>query len=205
MSRIKRVKKNEAYPTWWPNYRADRSIRIPVILLNSTSPRGTVGVVRTTQLWISLELSSEETETKRSIQYPMCLKRTATINPPRPSSALTGHYHTQKARPLHHPPPFRLRASAPHQTPLAFPIFLFSSTSSSSPSSNFENTPYPLCACLVRDATYAGRVTRQLPSLPPGRCPLTRANDRSAFHSFHVAFAFDLTLPLSLIPFSLLL
>lgn len=36
------------------------------------------------------------------------------------------------------------------------------------------------------NATYAGRVTRQLPSHPPGRSPLTRANDRSL-----IAFRLD--------------
>jgi hypothetical protein len=45
MSRTKREKNHEAYPTWWPNYRADRSIRIPVILLNFTSPVGAAVVV----------------------------------------------------------------------------------------------------------------------------------------------------------------
>lgn len=42
-------------------------------------------------------------------------------------------------------------------------------------------------ACAL-DATYAGRASRQLPSSPPGRSPLTRANDHSSFRSFHVAY-----------------
>jgi hypothetical protein len=46
---------------------------------------------------------------------------------------------------------------------------------------------------IVHDATYAGRVSRQLPSHRPA--PLTRANDRSL--PFHVAF--DPSLLLSLV------
>lgn len=44
------------------------------------------------------------------------------------------------------------------------------------------------------NATYAGRITRQLPSHPPRRSPLTRANDRSPN-------PVDSTLCLSLLPF----